>query len=95
MESKNLPLIILNNPLIFMDETYLKNQLLKDKYSKGEIVIISQNEIIIKAIIKFSDESLIDQFISDFNEKPLSEQLDYKLSLSKETKSEEEVKKRV
>jgi len=93
MESKNLPLIILNNPLIFMDETYLKNKFLKDKYSKGEIVTISQNEIIIKAIIKFSDDSLIDQFISDFNGKPLSDQLDYKLSLSKETKSEEEVKK--
>ena len=93
MESKNLPLIILNNPLIFMDEIYLKNKFLKDKYSKGEIVTISQNEIIIKAIIKFSDESLIDQFISDFNGKPLSDQLDYKLSLSKETKSEEEVKK--
>ena len=36
MATNTLPLIILNNPLIFMDQTYLKNKLLKDKYSKGE-----------------------------------------------------------
>ena len=93
MNSDSMHLILLNNPLIFMDSIYLKDKLLKDKYSKGEIISISQNEVPIKIIIKFAEESLIDEFISDFNDKPLSEQLDYKLSLSKESKTEEEIKK--
>ena len=93
MSSNSLSLIILNNPLIFMDETYLKNVLLKEKYSKGEITSICQNEIPIKIIIQFSEEPLIDEFISQYNDKPLSDQLDYKLSLSKETKSKEEIQK--
>lgn len=76
-----------------MDETYLKNVLLKEKYSKGEITSICQNEIPIKIIIQFSEEPLIDEFISQYNDKPLSDQLDYKLSLSKETKSKEEIQK--
>ena len=94
MTSNNLPLIILNNPLIFMDDIYLKNKLLKEKYSKkGEIIPICQNEIPIIIIIKFSEEPLIDEFFTEFNDKPLSSQLDYKLSLSKEKRTEEEIKK--
>ncbi len=93
MSSNNLPLIIFNNPLIFMDENYLKQKLFKEKYSKGEVIPISQNEIPIKIIFKFPEESLIDEFLSEFNDKQYSPQLDYKLSLTKETKSIEEIKK--
>ena len=93
MASNNSPLIILNNPLIFMDEMYLKKKFLKDKYSKGEITSICQNEIPIKTIFKFSEVSLVDQFIEDYNNKPLSDKLNYTLLLSKEIKSEEEFKK--
>ena len=94
MSSNNLPLIILNNPLVFMDDIYLKNKLLKGKFSKkGEIIPICQNEIPIKILIKFTEEPLIDEFLTEFNDKPLSPQLNYNLSLTKETKSEEEIKK--
>jgi hypothetical protein len=51
MASTNLPLITLNNPLIFMNEEFLKETILKDKYSKGEILPICQNEVPIKIII--------------------------------------------
>ena len=93
MSSNSLPLILLNNPLIFMDEAYIKKIILKDKFSKGEIFPILQNEIPIKIIIQFSEESLVDEFLSKFNDKPLSEYLNYKLSLTKETKSKEEIQK--
>ena len=93
MATNTLPLIILNNPLIFMDQTYLKNKLLKDKYSKGETTSICQNEVPIKIIFKFSEEELIDQFIADYNDKPLSDKLNYKFLFSKVTNSEEEIKK--
>ena len=91
--SNNLPLIILNNPLIFMDEEYLKSVLFKEKYSKYELTPICQNEIPIKIIIQFFEEPLIDEFISHYNNKPLSDKLDYKFSLTKETKSKEEIQK--
>jgi hypothetical protein len=93
MSSNQFPLIILNNPLMFMDEEYLKQKFLTEKYSKGEIISICQNEIPIKMIFKFSEEPLIDQFLSDYNDKQYSAQLNYKLSLTKEAKSIEEIKK--
>ena len=65
-----LPLITLNNPLIFMTKDYLKKIFLQNKYSKGEIIPIIKNEIPRKIIIKFSEETLIDDFISEHNNKP-------------------------
>ena len=86
-------LVILNNPLIFMNTDYLKDKLIKGKYAKGEIISIIQNEIPIKIIFKFPEQSLIDEFISEYNDKPISNNFNYKLSLSKENKSEDEIKK--
>ena len=71
MTSNNLPLISLNNPLIFMDNDFLKEELLKGKYSKGEIIPISINEFPYKILFKFSEQSLIDDFISEYNNKPI------------------------
>ena len=88
-----LPLITLNNPLIFMTKDYLKKIFLQNKYSKGEIIPIIKNEIPRKIIIKFSEETLIDDFISEHNNKPLSNEFNYILSLTKTTKDEEELKK--
>lgn len=93
MASNVLPIIILNNPLVFMDKIYVKEKILKEKYSSGEVVPICQNEVPVKIIIKFSDENLINQFLSEFNNKPFSEKLNYNFSFSKETKTEEEIKK--
>ena len=41
--------------------------------------------------IKFSEETLIDDFISEHNNKPLSNEFNYILSLTKTTKDEEEL----
>ena len=93
MSSLELPIIILENPLIFMNGTYLKTRILKNKYSNGEVIEISQNEVPIKLLIKFKEEVLIDEFISKFNNKKYCDKLNYNLSLTKTTKTEEEIKK--
>ena len=93
MSSLELPIIILENPLIFMNGTYLKTRILKNKYSNGEVIEISQNEVPIKLLIKFKEEVLIDEFISQFNNKKYCDKLNYNLSLTKTTKTEEEIKK--
>ena len=93
MSSNNIPLIILSNPLIFMTEDYLKKKLLKDKYSQGKASLITKNDIPIKILIKFPENSLTEQFILDYNEKPLFDEFDYKLALEKTTKTEEEISK--
>ena len=69
MESKILPNIIIENPTMFMNGEYIKTYLLKDKYSSGEVVEILQNEVPIKMIIKLKEESLIDDFLLQYNNK--------------------------
>ena len=93
MSSAELPLIILENPLMFMDQSYLKTHILKDKYPNAEIIEILQNEVPKKIIIKLKEETLIDEFMSEFNNKQYNEKLNYNLLLTKSKKSEEEIKK--
>ena len=93
MSSAELPLIILENPLMFMDQSYLKTHILKDKYPDAEIIEILQNEVPKKIIIKLKEENLIDEFMSEFNNKQYNEKLNYNLLLTKSKKSEEEIKK--
>ena len=93
MSSVELPIIILENLLIFMKANYLKTHILKDKYSNVEIIEISQNEVPIKIIIKLKEEALIDEFITQFNNKKYCEKLNYYLLLTKTKKSIEEIKK--
>ena len=93
MTSTNLPLIIHENPLIFMDGKYWKKFILKDKYSSGEVIEIIHNQVPAKIIIKFKEESLIDEFISQYNNKGFNDKLNYNFSLTKSDKSEEDLKK--
>jgi hypothetical protein len=76
-----------------MKANYLKTHILKDKYSNVEIIEISQNEVPIKIIIKLKEEALIDEFITQFNNKKYCEKLNYYLLLTKTKKSIEEIKK--
>ena len=76
-----------------MNETYIKTHILKDKYSDAEIIEISQNEVPIKIIIKLKEEALIDEFITQFNNKKYCDKLNYYLLLTKTKKSIEEIKK--
>ena len=92
MTAVNLPIILLENPSMFVNQESLKSTILKDKFSDGEITEIIQNEVPIKIIIKFKEEALIDEFMSQFNNKQFSDKFNYNLILSKINKKEEEIK---
>ena len=93
MSSNNVSVITLNNPAIFMTKTFLEKILLTNKFSKGQIIPIIKNEVPKLIIIKFSEESLINEFISQYNNKPISNELNYILSLTKTNKTIEELQK--
>jgi len=76
-----------------MDGKYWKKFILKDKYSSGEVIEIIHNQVPAKIIIKFKEESLIDEFISQYNNKGFNDKLNYNFSLTKSDKSEEDLKK--
>jgi hypothetical protein len=84
-------LIILENPYIFVNEEYLKTNLLTGKYSSGKVIEILQNEIPVKIIIKLKEETLTEEFISNYNNKPISDKLNYNLSLTKTDKKDEDI----
>ena len=86
MSSNGVPLVALNNPAVFMTKEYLEKIFLKDKYSKGEIIPIIKNEVQILTVIKFPEEALVDEFISEFNNKPISTEFNFILSLTKTNK---------
>jgi hypothetical protein len=69
----------------------LKNNLLTGKYSSGKIIEILQNEIPVKIIIKLKEETLTEEFISNYNNKPISDKLNYNLSLTKTDKKYEDI----
>ena len=91
MTSVDSPLIILENPYIFVNEEYLKTNLLTGKYSSGKVIEILQNEIPVKIIIKLKEETLTEEFISNYNNKPISDKLNYNLSLTKTDKKDEDI----
>ena len=92
MDSENATLLIHENPLIFMNGEYLKKELLKNRYSKGEIIEIIQNEVPIKMIIKFNNNQLTEDFYSEYNNQKLTDKMNYILNLTKSNKTEEEIK---
>ena len=92
MASENATLLIHENPLIFMNGEYLKKELLKNKYSKGEIIEIIQNEVPIKMIIKFNNNQLAEDFYLEYNNQKLTDKMNYILKLTKSNKAEEEIK---
>lgn len=93
MSSNGVPLVALNNPAVFMTKEYLEKIFLKDKYSKGEIIPIIKNEVQILTVVKFPEEALVDEFISEFNNKPISSEFNFILSLTKTNKTVEELEK--
>lgn len=82
--------VILNNPLIFMNDSYLK-KVLEGKYSTVTYSIISLNEIPAKIFFIFKDNNLCDSFISDYNDKYFDDKMDYKLNLEKTDKNPDEL----
>lgn len=68
--------VIIRNPLIFINETYLKRIVLVEEYSTGKAEIIYSNEIPNEILITFPSPYLASSFINTYNEKFFEENFD-------------------
>lgn len=87
--------ILIENPLPFMTESYIKKKGLNGRYSSAKIKSILKDGLQNKILISFDKEELINSFIKDYNGKFLDEKLDYKLIIDKTDKTSEEIQKEV
>ena len=72
---------IIQNPLTFMVEEYMKNKVLLNEYEKTIIKIVLKNELPHKIFLKFDSEKLCQAFIDKYNQKFFEETVDYKLNI--------------
>ena len=87
--------LIIENPLPFMIESFMKKKVLIGKYSTGKINQIFLNDFLNKLIITFDKEELTDSFIIDYNGKYFNDKLNYELKIEKCEKTVEEIQKEV
>ena len=87
--------LIIENPLPFMIESFMKKKVLIGKYSTGKINQIFLNDFLNRLIITFDKEELTDSFIIDYNGKYFNDKLNYELKIEKCEKTVEEIQKEV
>ena len=57
--------LIIQNPLPFMLEPYMKKKVLTGKYSSGKLNPILLDDFLNKLIISFDKEELVESFINE------------------------------
>ena len=77
--SKNIAII--QNPLPFMVENYMKNKVLLDDYANTKLNIVLKNELPHKIFLTFESDDLCKSFIDKYNQKFFEETVDYKLNI--------------
>ena len=87
--------ILIQNPLPFMIESFMKKKVLKGKYLSGKIQYILKDDLPNKILISFEKEDLCKSFINDFNEKYFDEKMNYELKIEKCEKTLEEIEKEI
>ena len=85
--------IIIQNPLPFMIESYMKKKVLDGKYSSGKMKYILKYGLPKLILISFEKEDLQNSFINDYNGKFFDDKLAYELKIEKTTKTAEELQK--
>ena len=85
--------IIIQNPLPFMIESYMKKNVLEGKYSSGKMKIILKYDLPKMILISFEKEDLQNSYINDYNGKFFDDKLVYELKIEKTTKTSEELQK--
>ena len=73
--------IIIQNPLPFMLESFMKKKVLKGKYASGKIKQILLDDFLNKLIISFEEEELANSFINDYNGKYFDDKFNYELKI--------------
>ena len=87
--------VLIQNPLPFMIESYMKKKVLDGKYSSGKMKEILKYDLPNKILISFEKEDLSNSFINDFNGKFFDDKLNYELKIEKTSKTTEEIQKEV
>ena len=83
--SKNIAII--ENPLTFMVENYLKKYAIKDEFSTTKIYMVLKNELPYKVFLTFDNDTLCAKFIEKYNQKSFESNIDYKLNIVLNEKS--------
>ena len=83
--SKNIAII--ENPLTFMVENYLKKYAIKDEFSTTKIYLVLKNELPYKVFLTFDNDTLCAKFIEKYNQKSFESNIDYKLNIVLNEKS--------
>ena len=93
--SKNIAVI--QNPLAFMSESYMKKKVLLNEYEKTKIIIVLKNELPYKIFLTFESDDLCKSFIDKYNQKFFEQSIDYKLiiELSDSTADPEKMKSEI
>ena len=87
--------ILIQNPLPFMIESYMKKKVLEGKYSSGKMNIILKDDLPNKILIFFEKEDLCESFLKAFNGKFFDDKINYELNIEKCKKSSEEIQKEI
>ena len=77
--SKNTAII--ENPLAFMVENYIKKKALQNEFSSTKIYMILKDELPHKIFLTFDSDELCSQFIEKYNQKCFDKNIDYKLNI--------------
>ena len=75
--SKNVAVI--QNPLIFMIDNYMKKKVLLNEYQNTKMVFVLKNELPYKIFLTFDSDEICKSFIDKYNQKFFEESVDYKL----------------
>lgn len=78
---------IIQNPLSFMHENYMKNKVLINEYEKTKINIVLKNQLPYKIFLTFDSDPLCQSFIDKYNQKFFEETVRYKLVIEINDKS--------
>jgi hypothetical protein len=77
--SKNIAII--ENPLPFMVENYIKKKALQSEFSSTKVYMISKDELPHKIFLTFASDELCSKFIQKYNKNNFDPKIDYKLSI--------------
>ncbi len=77
--SKNVAII--QNPLAFMVENYMKNKVLLNEYENTKVYLVLKNELPHKIFLTFESDDLCKSFIEKYNQKFFEESIKYNLTI--------------
>ena len=83
----NEKVAIIQNPLAFMVENYMKNKVLLNEYANTKVYLVLKNQLPYKIFLTFESNDLCKSFIEKYNQKFFDEYIGYKLNIELNSQS--------